>query len=53
MEGGGFKIEDDNKIVINIKFDNSNEVMGVRVNPTTKFEKIFEVFCKKNNLKVG
>ena len=46
-------VEDDKKIVINIKFDNSNEVMGVRVKPTTKFEKILEAFCQKNNLKVG
>lgn len=32
--------EEEEKIVINIKMDGSNEIMGVRVKPSTKFEKI-------------
>lgn len=48
-----FGKEEESKIVINIKMDGSNEVMGVRVKPTTKFEKILKAFCEKNNLKVG
>ena len=52
MEGGE-GAEDDLKIVVNIKFDNSNEIMAVRVKPATKFERILEAFCQKNNLKVN
>jgi hypothetical protein len=49
MEGN----EEEAKIVINIKMDNANEIMGVRVKPTTKFEKILQAFCEKNNFKIS
>jgi hypothetical protein len=50
MEGKN-KAEEEAKIVINIKMDTTNEIMGVRVKPSTKFDKILEAFCSKNNLK--
>jgi hypothetical protein len=52
MEGKN-KTEEEAKIVINIKMDTTNEIMGVRVKPSTKFDKILEAFCEKNNLKVA
>ena len=52
MEGKN-KAEEEAKIVINIKMDTTNEIMGVRVKPSTKFDKILQAFCDKNNLKVG
>jgi hypothetical protein len=45
--------EEEAKIVINIKKDNPNEIIGARIKPTTKFLKILQAFCKKNNFELN